>query len=151
TVLGELLPPAGRTPQPSLAPDWSDQSSTDRPDPPPTRPAAAQEAGPIRFDCPSCRTGYTVNRANAGKEMNCRACGQSMVIPGSPGPSRPSPACPPLPVANFFEDDYRPESDEPVYDPPPALQSYLQPRAATRAPNGPVNRIVASVGAGLVF
>src|SRR5262245_45391716 len=110
---------------------------------------APAPAGPIRFDCPSCRTSYTVNPASAGRSMDCRACGQQMVVPGNPTLTRPAPA--PLPVARHVEEDYAPMPEDPRDATAPALPSYLTARPFSRAPNGPVNRIVASAGAGLVF
>lgn len=153
TVLGELLPPDhGPAGPPADAAPTARHPMPDLEPAPPRPGPGAHQTGPIRFDCPACRTGYTVNQASAGRSMACRACGRPMVVPGAPAtpaPPRPSPAR--LPVAQYVEEDYGPELEEPEYIPPPAPSSYLTPRPFTRAPNGPANRTVGGVGAALVL
>jgi transcription elongation factor Elf1 len=150
TVLGEVIPdtdsarPSGTPPRPAmgrLEPGPSPTAS-------PGSPAAG--AGPIRFECPGCGAAYTVNQVSAGKSMDCRSCGQTMTVPGALGyrdESRPPPRPAALPVAPFDER----EEPAPPPDPEPEPDPYISYPRARRAPNGPANRVVAGIGAGLLF
>jgi hypothetical protein len=107
-----------------------------------------------------------MNRLIAGKVIECRACGRWVKVPGQADPvSPPRPAPKPEPEreppreetwTSQAEEDYGPPVDEePAGTAPPSyihgLSSFRARWPAGGRPNAPVNRIVASVGAALVF
>jgi hypothetical protein len=51
----------------------------------------------IRFECPRCKTGYSVPSRAAGKKCTCRTCGQRLQVPAEEiVPGRLLPSQPPL-------------------------------------------------------
>lgn len=157
TVLGEVLPPVeAGGPSPTTPPPAAARPAHEPQSPELRLPGAAASAGPIRFDCPGCRTSYSVNRWTAGKVMECRSCGRWMRVPGEAAPAEPARAAPEPPPEPPHEErwysqveaDYSTPEEPPT---PPELPSQLVRWRTPRRPNAPVNRIVASVGAGLVL
>jgi transcription elongation factor Elf1 len=157
TVLGQILPETrGPIPVPSSPPiPVGRLEPTAEPIPlQPSSPAPAVPAGPIRFDCPTCQTSYTVNRASAGKSMTCRTCGQAMVVPGSSGPREAAPRHAALPVARAVEPENMPDNapdNANDYGPTLVADPFPVWRPGSRYPNATANRILAGVGTGLVF
>jgi transcription elongation factor Elf1 len=174
TILGEVLPEHGtETPTRQPAPSAGPGPIAPEPTPAPSfRPVAP--SGPIRFDCPNCRTTYTVNRMSAGKAMDCRSCGSGMTVPAVGSASVPvSPTAsaalltPPtvpeaieaslpteriprtssqqVPAVRGWEDP-EPDPDEPEAEPDLYPSRYERPNT-----NRPVNRMVAGIGTGLLF
>jgi transcription elongation factor Elf1 len=145
TVLGEVLP--GPHVEPTTAPRPSSPRAA--------RPAASEPVTPIRFNCPHCNTSYTVNRASAGKPMDCRSCLETITIPGTPAPASPPQ---PAPTQHIYQGDATEPADPNVSDyqereqePEPEQTPYLSYPAAQPQMSGFANRIVAGVAAGLLF
>lgn len=150
TILGELCPgesaPSSphRPPSRLFASDKRPAAVEARPTlpPPPT--------GPIRFECPACKTNYSVNRLSAGKEIDCRTCGGRLTVPGTPMPvesPRPAPEARISPAEPELVDvpSWKASEQESAagYDPPSPTDYRRQ--------IGPGTRILAGVGAGLLF
>lgn len=143
TVLGEALP------DPRHA-----QASPPQPSKPIPLPPATVK--PIRFDCPHCKSTYTVNANNAGKPMGCKTCLRTITIPGTPPPAAPPEPEPterhyrddPDESANQNASDYR-EREEREPEPLPSLyQSYSRRRSE---PTALANRVVAGIASGMLF
>jgi len=99
---------------------------------------------PIRFNCPACRSAFTVTDADAGKKAACPTCGQRLHVPVSqrlrtvlaeeaPVLVRPTPAAPVL-VRELPESAPPSPAPAPAYaaardpiPPLPSLPTYTEP------------------------
>ena len=150
TVLGEVLPDALSTRPPAgHARPAMGRLEPAGPGALPASPVPGPGGGPIRFACPGCGTDYVVNRASAGRSMDCRSCGQTMTVPGGATHEDRPPLVESvaLPVASFAETAER----GPPPEPEPEGERDVNYPSPRRPPNRPVNRVVAGVGAGLLF
>lgn len=89
---------------------------------------------PITFQCPACRTGYTVAGSAAGLVLACKCCGEGMEVPvrpvgrpvaGRPPVGHPEPTATGLPAVGRSPDAE--DRSPPAPDPQPPLPTYRSP------------------------
>jgi len=113
----------------------------------------------IQFGCPTCKTSYTVGEEDAGKKSACKKCGQRLQVPGSQTISRtmlgevnPDSALSPSIVPDLSA-TVTPPAETPYVaeNEAPALVPISYSQRVGRAPTSPASRIVAAIGASLLF